>query len=411
MFEMRNRRRFGRRGAARNPRCTPWVAIFAGVLLTAVVPAQAARETTLTIANYPVEATAANAVEAKQKAIAEGQAAALRSLLRRLAPVTRTHEIRKLTLPDAASLVASMRVRSERNSRTRYEAELDITFDRTRVLAILATAGIPAVVEQAEPVVLVPIYRPPPGSGVPRTLTAQAASALWAGSWSGLDVLYSPAPLKIEALKPQIHADTIAMVETGSGGERILAGEYDGRRVVLAILEPDLATRRLRVTLAGSDAVGPLKLQRSYRFDPADAAYAFELAAVISQGVLEGRWKAIRSAAQASLASSPASGPVVGPLPLGIDDAGQDGRLPRESSAESGGPLPIRVRFDSLAQWQQMRDAIEAVPGVEVVEVMALSRQGADIVVRYQSGGARLADELSMRGLQLQPYGATWLLQ
>ena len=43
-----------------------------------------------TIANYPVDATAGNAVAAKQQALADGQQAAFRSLLKRIVPVTAT---------------------------------------------------------------------------------------------------------------------------------------------------------------------------------------------------------------------------------------------------------------------------------------------------------------------------------
>ena len=49
--------------------------------------AQAA-DNVFTVANYPVEAQAENAVAAKEKALAEGQQAAFRSLLKRLIPVT-----------------------------------------------------------------------------------------------------------------------------------------------------------------------------------------------------------------------------------------------------------------------------------------------------------------------------------
>ena len=50
-------------------------------------PATAAEEV-FTVGNYPVEARADNAVAAKTKAMADGQQAAFRSLLKRLVPVT-----------------------------------------------------------------------------------------------------------------------------------------------------------------------------------------------------------------------------------------------------------------------------------------------------------------------------------
>ncbi len=50
--------------------------------------AAAPRDKVYTIANYPVEATAKDAVAAKEKAHADGQQAALGALLKRLVPVT-----------------------------------------------------------------------------------------------------------------------------------------------------------------------------------------------------------------------------------------------------------------------------------------------------------------------------------
>ncbi len=90
------------------------------------------------------------------------------------------------------------------------------------------------------------------------------------------------------------------MLIEGRGGERILAGEYGQPYVVVAIAEPDAATKRLNVTLVGIDAVGPIHLKRSYKVFDGDTGYAMELAAVVGQGVLEGRWKSFKTGAGAA---------------------------------------------------------------------------------------------------------------
>ena len=63
----------------------------------------------------------------------------------------------------------------------------------------------------------------------------------------------------------------------------------------MAVVEPDMTAKKLTVTLAGQDAVGPLLLKRTYRISNGDLDYASELAAVVALGVLEGRWKAVKS--------------------------------------------------------------------------------------------------------------------
>jgi hypothetical protein len=71
-----------------------------------------------TIGNYPLEARDQNAVAAKDRAIAEGQQAAFRSLLKRIVPVTSYKHLGQLKGVKAAGFIESFAVRSERNSST-----------------------------------------------------------------------------------------------------------------------------------------------------------------------------------------------------------------------------------------------------------------------------------------------------
>src|ERR1700741_2424196 len=101
--------------ASPSPRaCTRWLrfAVLAALaLLTA--GAVSAAEKVYTVANYPVESSAENAVKAKDKALAEGQQAAFRSLLKRLIPVTLYARAKQLDNVRAADLVEAVRVRAE----------------------------------------------------------------------------------------------------------------------------------------------------------------------------------------------------------------------------------------------------------------------------------------------------------
>src|SRR5689334_605703 len=77
-----------------------YLAIALGVcssaLLPCAPPAVAGADAAYTVANYPVDATAANAVAAKDQALAEGQQAAFRSLLKRIVPVTAYKQLTKM---------------------------------------------------------------------------------------------------------------------------------------------------------------------------------------------------------------------------------------------------------------------------------------------------------------------------
>ena len=74
----------------------------AGLIARPAISANA--DAVYTVANYPVEATAANAVAAKDQALADGQQAAFRSLLKRLVPVTAYKQLTRVSDVKAGDL-------------------------------------------------------------------------------------------------------------------------------------------------------------------------------------------------------------------------------------------------------------------------------------------------------------------
>lgn len=325
-----------------------------------------------TVANYPVEARADNAVAAKERALADGQQAAFRSLLKRLVSVTAYSRIKPLAGVRAADLVEGVRVRSERNSTTDYIASLDFSFQSKAVRDLLRREGIPFTDEQAPALTLVALWRA--GAGPPRE------QAAWTNVWKGLDLEHALTPVKLQALKKEITPAAIEALANGDGTAiRAFVAAY-GEYVIIAVAERDTAANRLNVTLSGRDAVGAFTLRRGYRVDAADPGYASELAAVISLGILEGRWKAVRSRGGAAAA---ASGDV---------------------------DLLIAVEFRGMSEWQDISRRLGATPGVEELEVAGLSARGARVTLRYAEGAERLAEALARQGLSLRNAGGNWVL-
>ena len=354
-------------------------AILAAAVFGLVAPTQAANDGVFTVGNYPVDAQAANAVDAKKQALADGQQAAFRSLLKRLVPVTDYDRLKRLSALKASGFLEGVSVRSERNSSTRYIASLDFSFRADSVRSVLQQEGIPFIEDQAREIVVVPVVRNPDGS-----IEAGAASRAWNSAWKSLDQEHTLAPFSLQAVKGAINADTLKQAAEGGGGaERALAAEYGSPYVVLAIAEPDPAAKRLNVTLYGIDGVGGLSLKRSYRVYDGDTAYSMELAAVVGLGVLEGRWKAQKAPPLAASSYSPAYS---------------------SSSANSGGgtPVAMRAQYQSLAEWSEMRRQLLNLPGVEDVRIETESARGADLTLRYPGGARELSSALYGRGLALE---------
>lgn len=331
-----------------------------------------------TVARYPVEADADNAVAAKEKALAEGYQGAFQSLLRRLVPVTAYQRIKTLKTVNAADLVDGVAVRSERNSATTYIAALDFSFSPKGVRDLLRRQGIPYIETQAPLVSIAPVYVAPTGAS--GALAAAQGARQWSEVWKGLDVDQTLTPLRIVAA-PALAPDVLkSAVRDPNAAKRALPGVREG--AILAILEPDMAARRLHLRLSGVDAIGPFTLQRAFRFEQADLAYSSELAAVVTLGILEGRWKAVRVAAvpggEATLAA---------PLQ----------------------PVQMVVEFRNMAEWQSISRRISDLQGVEDYDVAGLSTRSATVALRFPGGGQQLRRALALDGLEVESIGGTWI--
>ncbi|WP_045835094.1 DUF2066 domain-containing protein [Hyphomicrobium sp. 99] len=348
----------------------------------------ASADVAYTVANYPVEATADNAVAAKDQAMADGQQAAFRSLLKRLVPVTAYKRLSAVSDLKAGDLVSGVSVRSERNSATDYIASLDFSFQADAVRSALSRQGIPFVDQQAPPVTVLTVMQQgnPPAAG--------NDSGLWRRAWTGLDLKHTVTPITVKDLKPSIRPDTVAAMLAGDDqGLRALTSDYGTGLVVMAVAEPDMASKKLTVTLAGRDAVGPLLLKRTYRISDGDLDYASQLAAVVALGVLEGRWKAIKTA---------------GPPP-----AAPSADMPvwAASTSGNGEDVSLVVEFSSSDQWDQMRAQLLDTPGVDALNIATVTENSADVSLKYPGGAQSLAKALGARGLSLTGANGGWVLR
>jgi hypothetical protein len=369
---------------------------FAWLALSGAPAGAAKTDPVFTVANYPVEASDKNAVAAKDKALADGQQAALRSLLKRIVPVTSYKQLSRLTKVKAQDFISGVSVRSERNSSTDYIANLDFSFQPEAVRALLQRENIAFVEAQAPPVIIVPVLR----QGNPAE--AKGDTGRWRDSWKGLDLDHALTPVKLEDLKTTIHNDTVNMLTGGDdSANRILSGEYKSDRVVLAVAEPDLANKKMLVILAGQDAVGPFVLKRNYRIADGDFNYTTELAAVVALGVLEGRWKALRAAA------APQAGETVNP---DFQNSGTPAWSAR-AGASHGEPVRFTAEFSGLTQWNQIRTQLLDTPGVENLEIATVSARNADVTLNYPGGAQGLANAVGGRGLSLHNDGGGWTLK
>ena len=234
---------------------------------------------------------------------------------------------------------------------------------------------------------------------------------VWSKAWSELDTAHALTPVRIAKTAPHLGEDAVQAVLAGDGGAlRALPGAEGSDRIVLVYASPTQDGRRLAVTLAGRDAVGPFSVTRTYPVLDGDVAYATELAAVVGLGILEGRWKALKASRQGS-GTVNADG--VEGWSTTSGRPGDDDAIATSRPTSSGwtDDIELVVEFRGLGQWQQMRQRLQQTPGVEDLEVGQMSARSASVKLRYPGGAARLANDLSAQGLVLDNQGGNWVLQ
>jgi Uncharacterized protein conserved in bacteria (DUF2066) len=361
------------------------------------------------VGNFPVEARAGDAVEAKTKAVAEGQQAAFRSLLKRIVPVTAYPHMATLKSAKAGDLIDGVSVRSERNSSTEYIATYDFTFQAEAVRRLLDEASIPFFDRQAPQITLVPIYVTPKGQSTPEPFDESRGSDAWLYAWKGLDLADTLTPVALKPMGRELKADQVAALATGDGAAaRKIAADLRTEAVVAAVLEPDLENRKIKVVLVGRDAVAPFVLRRTYRLEGPDLAFTAELAAVISLGVLEGRWKAIN--VRTTAAARPPAG-FSGRPRQAAERQPSPAQMPRnEAAVPAEATFRISVEFRSMGEWEQISRQLAATPDVADLDVEGMSGRGARVTLRYPGGPQNLAIALAQQGLVLRSAGSAWVL-
>ena len=120
-----------------------------------------------------------------------------------------------------------------------------------------------------------------------------------------------------------------------------------------------------------------------------------QLAAVVTQGVLEGRWKVAKLEEGGGAAAAGYGGGGYG-APGGYG---------------AGVPVQMAVEFSSPQEWDDLRRQLLEIPGIDDVRIGTVSSTWADVSVRYPSGGPSLAAALAPYGLSLSAVGQSWSLR
>lgn len=341
-------------------------------LLSAPLAAQDAA--TYTVSGIEVDATAGDAVAARQAAVAEGQRAGLRRLLERLTPIGEHGRLPPVGRLPIDQYVQNFSISQEQLSATRYMAELTVTYQPQAVTDLLRASGLSFTESASAPILVLPLYQGPDG------LRLWPDDNPWWAAWS--ETLDPNGLLRLTLPLGDLEDMTGLTAEQVAAGDRTammaLAGRYGADEVMVARAVPDASGTAVALDVARygeSDRTGgaPQTIRAASGQNLEDLLVS---AAERLQSSLSESWKS------ANLLSFGQSGLMV-----------------------------VAVPITELADWVTVNRGLEELPEVDRVDVVEFSRELVRAQIGYVGDEQGLEQALLRQGLMLSREGESWQLR
>jgi hypothetical protein len=353
--------------------------VSALVVASALAFSQPARadDSIFTVSDVAVDATAATAAVARERAIQDGQRQAFARLVARLAPASERQRVPRLSDASLADLVRDFEIGGEKTSTVRYIANLTIRFKPVQIRALLRGSGIAFSETPSRPVLVLPVFDA--GSG-PKVFEDNP----WQQAWRPL----APGDGLVPFVLPRNDADDIATIsaEEAAAGDathlKAIAAHYGVSDVLVATarVRPDEATGLDAIDVsAGRFGTAATEENFVARFAPAaadGAGGAFgRAAAAVAERIQEG-WK------QATM-------------------------LRFNSEQE----ISARVPLGSLDRLNSVMRGLDGLAPIERVDILRVNRDEAEVHLVFLGDESQLALLLAQRGLALSRDPAGLVLQ
>ncbi|TXL82213.1 DUF2066 domain-containing protein [Vineibacter terrae] len=318
-----------------------------------------------TVTNVPVDASAPNPLQAREKAQMEGVKRAFDILVRRLVAAEDIARITPPSDPELESIIKGFEFADERTAPGRYIALLSVVFRPDRISGMLRGAGIPFVDAASPPVLTIPVMRSTAG------VVALDEKTPWREAWGNVAKAGGLVPT------PLLRADATDLKAINP--EQAFVGDM----AALSRLAERYGAQRILVSVATGEPDGPFAVSGTvYDFTISDkltlapqSGVAIDKlidAAVRQRTRLEEDWKAVAT------------------LSHDIADA-----------------VAVVVPLKDLAEWVNIRRRISAAVSVRRVQVQSLEEGRAIVVVNFVGTRAQLDKALEQRGLALVDSGGS----
>ena len=336
------------------------------------------------VSGIEVDATAADAVAAREQALLDGQLEGLRRLLRRLVPATDHARLPAVGPGQIEGYVANFEIADERVATNQYLARLTVRYEPDAVRQLLRSAALPYAETVSVPVVVLPVWRTADG---PRLWPDGNP---WWQAWA--EHLDSERLLRL--VLPLGDLEDLARVtaEAAMAGDTValaaLADRYGADDVLMAIATPRAGGD---ASAGGEGAAGaPAALELEVRRSGIGQANPPETLVARPSETLE----VLMAEAVVGLQDS-------------LDERWKSANLLRYDQAAT---MVVDIPIARLSDWVEISRGLEGLSEVDQVDVTMFARDNVRARIGYIGDQVGLEEALGRLGLALSREGESWLL-
>lgn len=374
-----------------------------------------------------VDMKADNAVTAREKAFGEALQQGFARMLEQVMadPIDRA-EVRTPSTAELGRMLQDFTTKNEQLSPTRYTATYELRFKPGRVSAYVGGAResvlaktqntsnksvtnsskakeshsemiATAATKNVAPVLVIPFYQDG-GRPVLWSAANPLRDALQQQSLGETPIKYTLGDLD----DVQVFDETQGLAYAPEQ-MRALLQKYGVDQALMAIAIPDrgnshgLTVMMYRAESKSGEPIYIDAVSLSARASEAPVALYARSAAQVRMRAADMAMRAPASIAKTAVA---ATNPI--DMPAAVSEVKAPAAEPKKTALASV-TMPVRVRFQSLMEWQQIRSRLDATSVIEKVRVMALKTQEARLELVYTGSEEVMLNEITAQGLNATP--------
>lgn len=360
------------------------LAAVLGLLLQAVqaLAAGPVETNVFAVQGVQVDVTSTDATTAKNQALTDVQVKAFYELVERFGSAELSASLReKLKPEDIVPYLKSLSIEQETSAPGRYIGTFTVRFLPAQTRKFFAAYGIDVPEHQAEPILVLPVWRGPEANQL-------WEDNLWRKAWLDLKGEQGLVPV-IVALGDLEDSETIS-VEAALNNDPIrieaIRKRYDAPSILVAQAQP--AEGGIHIYVEGETRLGKVTFNKIVKSEDGLPETAAAAGIREFQALLVETYKK----REAKIAAAAAA-----------DEAARN--------ANKSHSIAVAVPFGSPREWNAIRSRILTAPNVIGVDLSTLSADGAVIRLMFTDTVPLLQDNMQRVGLKLSQYGATWVIQ